>query len=288
MKLTIKEALREASFTLKKAGITDYIFEAALLLAFSIKKDLVYVYTYSEKDISEEVKAEYGRLVERRASGVPYHYLTGEKEFMGLSFRVTPKVLIPRPETEILAEEAVKWVREQGGGPFNILDLCTGSGVLAVTLARMFPRCSVWGADISSGALEIARENARLHGVDKRAAFLQGDLWDSLNDSGEVNFSVIVSNPPYIPNSELSTLPREISENEPVTALDGGSDGLHFYRRITAGLQNYLDSPGILALEVGIGQSEEVVSLVRQTGLFKEVKVVKDYRAVDRVVVGTS
>lgn len=286
MKITIKEALRWASLTLKKTGITHHIYEAALLLAYSLKKELVYVYTYPEKKISKKVEADFARLVKKRASGIPYHYLTGKKEFMGLSFKVNPRVLIPRPETEILAGEVIKWLTAQGGGPFNILDLCTGSGVLAVTLARMLPRCSVWAADISAGALEVAKENARFHGTAERVVFLRGDLWEPVYALGDVKFSVIVSNPPYIPSRELCMLSREIQENEPLSALDGGMDGLDFYRKIMPGLGNYLAGPGLLALEVGRGQSGEVVSLVSQTGLFKEVNVVKDYSAVDRVVVG--
>lgn len=301
MKITIREALKRASLTLKEAGISQHNYEAVLLLAFCLKKDLVYIYTCPEKYLTKEDMELYPRLLKKRSSGVPFHYIKGEKEFMGLTFKVNPGVLIPRPETELVAETALEWAKVQNdgakgqssgggrgeGGAFNILDLCTGSGVLAVSLAYMLSSCSLWAADISDIALKTARENAARHGVQGKITFVQGDLWeplDSLAFTEDLKFSIIVSNPPYISTDQLAQLPPGIKEHEPLLALEGGPDGLDFYRRIFSKLHKFLALPGITVLEVGLGQSNQVSALAEGCGLFREVKVIRDYSGIERIV----
>ena len=284
MSKTIKEALRGASLTLKEAGISGYQSEGALLLAFCMGKDLIYIYTHPQGELSGPQLERCRRLVNQRASGVPFHYLVGEKEFMGLAFKVTPGVLIPRPETEILCQAVIDRAEQRYSGPFNLLDLCTGSGALAVTLAKKLPSCRVWAVDLSSRALAIAVENARRHGVSEKVTFLEGDLWEPLIPIQGLTFSMVVSNPPYIPTGELASLQREIKEHEPFLALNGGPDGLDFYRQIFNSLHTFLEPDGMIALEVGMGQIPQVKSLSAAAGLFKTMEVVKDYSGIERVL----
>lgn len=187
MTVTRREARQWASLHLKKAGITGYNYESALLLALCLGKTLAQVYTWPGEPVTGEEEKEYRRLVQERARGLPYHYLAGEKEFMGMPFKVNPGVLIPRPETEILVEGAVEWAaghlspgKGTPGKKLKILDLCTGSGVIGITLACLLPGSSLWAVDISPEALETARDNARLLGVQDRSTFLLGDLWEPL------------------------------------------------------------------------------------------------------------
>lgn len=287
MNKTIKEALQGASLTLKKAGISHYIYESALLLAFCLEKDLVYVYTYPENTLSSSQEKRYEELVNKRASGIPYHYLVGEKEFMGLSFQVNPAVLIPRPETEIMAQEALRWAREREEKPLNLLDLCTGSGVLAVTLAYHLPHSRCYATDISSGALQVAAKNAARHGVDHQVTFLQGDLWEPLDRQEElqgIKFSLILSNPPYVSRNQLKEISSEIRNHEPLEALEGGPRGLDFYPRIISRVHQFLARPGLLLLEVGEGQAAEVMEMSRRREVFEDIYTLKDYQDIERVV----
>ncbi len=286
MTKTIKEALRWASLTLKEAGIPGYQSEGALLLAFAMEKGLAYIYTHPREELPGRTLERFRVLVEKRALGVPFHYLVGEKEFMGLGFKVTPGVLIPRPETEILCQAVMDRAAEGFSKPFNLLDLCTGSGVLAVTLAKKIPQCLAWAVDLSPEALALARENALRHGVKEKITFLEGDLWEPLIPLQGLTFSVIVSNPPYIPTGELAFLQREIKDHEPLLALDGGEDGLDFYHRIFSGIHDFLEPRGMAALEVGMGQIPGVMSLAAAAG-FKGLEAVKDYSGIERVLLAS-
>ncbi|MDO9573651.1 MAG: peptide chain release factor N(5)-glutamine methyltransferase [Candidatus Contubernalis sp.] len=287
-KTVIKEALKGASLRLKEAGIPGYGSEAAMLLSFCLKKDQVFIYTYPEEEISSKELDLFQQLVLKRASGVPFHYLVGNKEFMGLDFKVTPQVLIPRPETEILCQAVLDFAKEHYLEPFRLLDLCTGSGVLAVTLAKRLPSCRVWAVDLCPDALQVGKENARRHGVSEKITFLEGDLWEPLRALEGLTFSVVVSNPPYVTTGELACLQREVKDHEPLMALEGGQDGLHFYRRIFGSLSIFLEPRGLIALEVGKGQILRVKSLAASTGIFKNMDVVKDYSGIERVLMAQS
>jgi len=221
--------------------------------------------------------------VERRARHEPLQYILGSTEFWSLEFRVTPDVLIPRPETELLVEEGIRFLRDHTGG--LVLDLCTGSGCVAVSIARELPEASVLATDVSAAALDIARENARSNDVAERIVFLEGDLFAALEGRGlDASFDLIVSNPPYIASSDVDVLQPEVSLYEPRSALDGGEDGLSFIRRIVEDAPRFLRPGGLLLVEIGNGQAEDVGRLMEGVEGLDGFEVRKDYSGADRVV----
>ena len=222
-------------------------------------------------------------VIKRRISGEPLHYILGETEFMGLEFKVNPDVLIPRPETEILVEELIQLVRNFSSGSQNtrVLDLGTGSGCIAVSLAKFLPGLKMHAVDISIKALEVARDNALANNV--KINFILSDLFNSpaLKPHG---YDIIVSNPPYISRAQISDLPAEV-KYEPALAWDGGRDGLDFYRRIISEAENYLRKNGFLALEIGFNQIEAIKNIFLSVPNFKIIKVIKDYSQIERVII---
>lgn len=286
---SIKEALQRAASFLHRRGIASARREAELILVFLLEKGLAYLYTHGEKELPPDLAARYEEMLLRRGEDVPFAYLTGEKEFMGLPFRVNEAVLIPRPETEHLVETVCQWGREILTGaaadrsqPLYILDLGTGCGNIAVALAYYMPEAFVLGVDKSAAALELARQNALENGVDDRVEFFCGDF-QGFFVQNERRFRVVVSNPPYIPRSELPFLPPAV-QKEPGPALDGGEDGLDAYRTIFSYVQKALLAPGLLALEVGESQAASVLALGRRAG-FKEARTVQDLAGRERVAV---
>ena len=222
-----------------------------------------------------EVLNEYERVLEKRAEHVPLQYITGEQEFMGMTFKVNSNVLIPRQDTEVLVEEVLKAL-EPG---MEVLDVCTGSGCILLSILKNAPTVRGTGSDVSKQALLVAKENARLHGLE--AEWVRGNLFD--NVSGR--FDVIVSNPPYIPQAQIPTLMPEVQLFEPLAALDGGVDGLDFYRRIAALAPEYLKEDGLLFFEIGCDQAEDVRRIMTESG-FAELSVEKDLAGLERVVKG--
>lgn len=286
---SIKEALQKAASFLRGRGIGDPRTEAELLLAFILNKERIYFYSHAEEELSQEARDAFLTLLERRGAGEPLAYLTGEKEFMGLSFSIRQGVLIPRPETEHLVEAVISWVREHSSFAGNndeelqILDLGTGCGTIALSLLAFLPFCRVTGIDIDDKAVELSRHNAVRLGVDKRLKLFYGNYWDALRGKN-LQFNIIVSNPPYIPTSFLENLPAEV-RREPRLALDGGEDGLDAYREIFSQVSSYLRFPGLLALEVGIGQAETVCRMAENLpGFFQRIEISKDYAGIERVV----
>ena len=243
-KLTnIKQALIEASSFLRKKSISSPRNEAELLLAFLLNKERMYLYAHSEDELPLHLRVEYRKILSRRSEGEPFAYLTGSKEFMGLSFLVEEGVLVPRPETEHLVEAALTWVNSvfpdvQDGKSLRILDLGTGCGNLAVSLAYYLPEASLVGVDISAKALQVALVNARRMGVEERVTYYCGDFWNAL-PKDNYRFDAVVSNPPYILRSKIPFLSSEV-QKEPLQALDGGVDGLDAYRRIFGGINKHL------------------------------------------------
>ncbi|MGM9571517.1 MAG: peptide chain release factor N(5)-glutamine methyltransferase, partial [bacterium] len=219
-----------------------------------------------------------------RQAHQPIAYITGEKEFMGLSFQVDKRVLIPRPETELLAEAVIAEYKE-AKQPIRILDLGTGSGALAVSLAKFLPQARVTAVDISSAALEVAKSNARRLGVLDRVDFRQGDLWLALAEDEE-SFDVIVSNPPYISEREMAGLDRDVLDYEPHLALEAKENGLEFYRLISERLEEFLSPGGLIAFEAGWKQASEVAWLLILTDLIEKTEIRKDYAGIERVVLG--
>jgi len=282
---SIKQALKEATALLAASGTDNAANDAAILLCYLTGRNRAYLYAHGEDILGEDILGMYRRLTERRCEGVPLQYLTGHQEFMSLDFEVNESVLIPRQETEILVEtiieEARKFSSENNRQP-EILDIGTGSGCIAVSVAYYLPGCRLTAVDISPGALEVARANARRNGVENRIDFIESDLFEAIKNK---KFDIIVSNPPYIPHEEIPLLQREVAVYEPRLALDGGKDGMDFYRRIINEGDKALNPGGILAFEVGIGQARAVADLMNKK--FSRVKIIKDFSGTDRVVYGS-
>ena len=262
---------------LQKAGITDAELDARLLLEFICHTDRNALYVHGDQEIEDEKMQDFLQLIEKRAVHIPLQHLTGEQNFMGLDFLVNEHVLIPRQDTEILVEEIMRDLHDG----IRILDMCTGSGCILLSLLHYSNDCSGVGVDVSEDALAVARQNAdRL--AEKQAVFIQSDLFEKVEGS----FDLIVSNPPYIRSQEIAGLMPEVREHEPHLALDGKDDGLHFYREIIKGAMPHLKRGGQLFFEIGYDQGEAVQALLAANG-YTEIAVVKDYAGLDRVVYGT-
>ncbi|MDO9534139.1 MAG: peptide chain release factor N(5)-glutamine methyltransferase [Bacillota bacterium] len=285
--ISIKQALIEASSFLRENGLSSPRDEAELLLAFLLKKGRLYLYAHGENELPLNLREEYRKMLFRRSEGEPFAYLTGKKEFMGLSFLVEEGVLVPRPETEHLVETALEWIsllfpQSRDGKTLRILDLGTGCGNLAVSLAYHLPNAFLAGVDISAKALQLALINARRMDVEERVAYYCGDFWNALPED-DYRFDVVVSNPPYIPRLEIPLLSSEV-QKEPRQALDGGVDGLDAYREIFRGIKKHLRSPGFLGLEVGEGQAQNIVAMGCRLGFVNKVEIVRDYAGIERIV----
>lgn len=260
-------------------GVENPRLDAEILLCAVLKCERINLYIDFERPLDESELAQFKQMVIRRAQGEPLAYILGEKAFMRNTFKVNKYTLVPRPETELLVEHLVR-ICEQINQEAKILDIGTGSGAIIVSLLDYLPQAKGVGVDISAGALKVAKENAVNIGVSSRAAFLHSDLFTAIPD--EKKFDIIVSNPPYIPAKDISSLAKDV-QNEPHSALDGGEDGLDFYRKITAEASLHMAEDGLLAFEIGINQSEAVSGLCRENG-FTAVAVGKDYAGIDRMV----
>ena len=269
---TYNKLLQTAREILKQQKIADADVDAWYLLAnvFNMKRtDLL---LHGEEPASEEGSNRYIEFVRQRAGHIPLQHLTGSQEFMGLEFDVTEDVLIPRQDTEVLVEEVLKICSDK-----KVLDMCTGSGCIIISLSKLAKLQKATGVDLSVKALMIAKKNANKHMVE--IEFLQSDLFDLVEES----YDVIVSNPPYIPTGEIESLMPEVKLHEPLTALDGSADGLLFYRKITSASRIHLNKGGFLFFEIGHNQGEEVKQILQEEG-FTEVTIKKDLSKRDRVV----
>lgn len=314
--MTAVDKLKEVAAFLESKGIEDAAKEAEILITETLHIDKAKLYAGS-LEISGEISKHIDSLAERRAEGEPIQYIIGYVEFYGLKINVGKGVLIPRPETELLVEETIKQLNKKiipshpplekggrggvGGSRFTVLDLCTGSGCIAIALAKHFPDADVYGVDKSDIAIQYAIRNATENSV-RNVHFIKGDLfsisWDSpesttpisVRNSGTVPmfavyyFDCIVSNPPYIKTSDIQNLQREIKDYEPVEALDGGEDGLCFYRLILKNLSKFLKEDGIIILEIGYDQANDVKEIAMNNG-FKNVTLIKDYSEIERVAI---
>lgn len=273
--MTLEETLAYGRRQLQEAGIADAALDAWYLLEYIGKFDKSYYYLHGREEIDEEALQNYQVLVKKRAERVPLQYITGVQTFMGLEFKVNPYVLIPRQDTETLAETALA-VCKPG---MHVLDLCTGSGCILISLLHLVEGLVGVGSDISKQALLVARENAKANDVD--AEWVRSDLFSNLSGT----FDVIVSNPPYVPSRVIDTLMPEVRDFEPVEALDGHEDGLFFYDRILQECHGFLNPGGYLMLEIGYDQGEAVSERMRQAG-FLDVRVIRDLCGNNRVVCG--
>lgn len=273
--MTYREAVEFGTKCLTDAGVPDAALDAWYLLQMVCRIERSYYYVHGEEDITQDAQKEYEIAVQKRAEHIPLQYIIGEQEFMGLRFKVNSNVLIPRQDTETLVEQVLKIVKPG----MKVLDLCTGSGCVLISVLKNAPELTGMGSDISKTALLVAKENAKLHEVD--ADWVRSDLFDNITET----FDVIMANPPYIPTGEILSLMPEVRDFEPENALDGGADGLDFYRKIAGQVKDYLNPGGYVYMEIGYDQGEAVSELMRNAG-FTEVEVIKDLAQNDRVVKG--
>ena len=280
----IKTLLETATNYLADKGIENARLNAEVLLAYQLRVQRISLYLNFEQPLTEKEIAGFRGLIKRRLKHEPLQYITGKQEFWSLSFQVNPHVLIPRPETEILVEQAMVLAKSLAEGtPLRVLDLGTGSGVIAVTMAKEIPESLVFATDISGKALDVARANAQAHGVSSSITFLQGDLFDPLMLE-KPTFHLIASNPPYVCTHEISGLHSEVALYEPKAALDGGKDGMDYLKEIIAQAPQFLLPCGWLLLEMSPYQVEKALFTLAETDVYQNTKAVEDYSHHQRVV----
>ena len=278
--MTYRSLVTEGGKLLQAAGVAEAELDAWYLLEYLRKErgsrsDRQWYLLCREEEADMEEEEGYRELIGRRAKRIPLQQITGEQEFMGFPFLVNEHVLIPRQDTETLVEEAM----EKSGKGDRVLDMCTGSGCILLSLLKLVPGLSGTGADISQEALKVAVENGKR--LQTEASFLESDLFEKV----EGVFDLIVSNPPYIASDEIGTLMEEVRDHEPIGALDGSADGLAFYRRLVQEGKDHLKSGGWMLFEIGCTQAEAVMELLKKGG-FQEIYVKKDLAGLDRVVGG--
>lgn len=276
--MTYRESYGKGKSALAEAGIGEAELDARLLLEYVCSTSRSDLLVHGDREVEASKEEEYLSMIRQRARRIPLQYLTGVQEFMGLEFVVNEHVLIPRQDTEILVEEALIQLRDG----MDILDMCTGSGCILISLLQYSNDCTGLGVDISPEALTVAQQNARrLLQPEKQVRFVESDLFEAVDGM----YDMVISNPPYIPSGVISTLMPEVRDHEPLSALDGSGDGLSFYRRITGECKKYLKPGGMLFYEIGYDQGEAVAGMLEREG-FGGIRVTKDYGGLDRVVSG--
>ena len=285
---TYKELLEEGYQILNSAGIEEARLDAWLLLEFAADIKRAWYYAHMDETAETAVAEQYRQLCEKRAQHIPLQHLTGQAYFMGYEFYVDDRVLVPRQDTETLVEAAISHLRELPAP--KILDMCTGSGCILLSLLMELPQASGTGADVSADALEVAKENTRRLGLEKRAELVQSDLFSA--DYFEKNsrkkcmeYDMLISNPPYIRTADIDGLMDEVRLHDPRLALDGKADGLYFYEKITEQAGKYLKPGGWLIYEIGCDQGKDVAEIMKKKG-FIQIEVKKDLAGLDRIVEG--
>lgn len=271
-----QEIYRQGVSVLRRAGIEEAALDARLLLEEVCGTDRTALYAHGERELTQDEETRYLEKIDTRAKRIPLQHMLGKTEFMGLTFEVNQNVLCPRPDTEVLVEEALKYLHDG----MRILDIGTGSGCILISLLHYSNDCRGVGVDISGEALQVARANAKRLGAEA-ADFVESNLLERV----EGNFEMIVSNPPYIKSGDIGGLMPEVRDHEPHMALDGGIDGLFFYREITAKAKDHLPGGGMLFYEIGCDQGEAVKRILEDAG-YREIEIVKDFSGLDRVVFG--
>ena len=283
--------VKEGEYRLSKAFCMDPKIDAEELFCFLTGMDKVTLFLKAEEEVDSETEEKYMELIEKRASRIPLQHITGVQEFMGHTFKVSPDVLIPRQDTETLVSESAKIIQEtprekltfmeklRGAREWEILDLCCGSGAIGISLAKIFSNVRVVATDISREAIKLAEENARA--LRTKVRFIQGDMFAA---AGDRKFDMIVTNPPYIKTNMISILQDEIKKHEPLSALDGGRDGLKFYRIITEHAAEHLKEGGFLLMEIGHDQGEDLRKMLKDSGKYTAAEVIRDLPGKDRVV----
>lgn len=294
MSLLVKEMLTMGEKQLMDSDIADATRDCKILYCYMMDIPFSKIILEYQEVLQDRLCDKYFELIDRRSKGEPVQYIMGSQEFMGLEFIVNENVLIPRQDTETLVEDALEIINtgtlrgedmDIKRKEWDILDLCTGSGAIGVSLARIANKVNVTCSDISEGAIKVAKENAQKHGVAKSVKFEQGDLFKPFSKHfRKQKFDMIISNPPYIKSSVIPTLQKEVCEHEPLSALDGGESGLDFYERIVSGVGSHLRKSGVLLLEIGHDQGEAVSGLLSRNGEFTSIRVLKDLANRDRIV----
>lgn len=284
--MVIDELITLGLNILKKEEFNNPPLEVRLILSKLLCVDKSYIYSHGERKVSKDIENQFVKIIKKRSEGYPIQYILGEKEFMGLDFYIEEGVLIPRADTEILVEHIINFInRYYNGEKTNVLDIGIGSGAISLSIAKYCPGTYVYGVDIDEIAIKIANINKNRLDI-KNVEFLKGDLFEPIESLNMGNkFQIIVSNPPYIPKGEIEQLQREVKLYEPRLALDGGIDGLNFYRKITKNAKKILTEKGILIYEIGYNQGEMVSNILDNEG-YKDINILKDLQGMDRVVLG--
>ena len=276
--MTVAEGLRDGTKLLQENVIAEPEREAVLLMGHALKRDRAFVYAHPEYRLSAVESILFKAVIRRRASHEPFQYIVGRQEFYGREFYVTPDVLIPRPETEILVEAAIKEFQDHEHCKF--FEVGVGSGCISVSILANLPNATAVGADVSYKALVVAGNNAKNNGVSERLELQLSNVFDSVDDR---QFDLIVSNPPYVANADLSSLQREVRDFEPKTALSGGPDGLDIIRRIIEGAPKLLKANGMLLMEIGWDQSERVERILVERG-WESIEKLPDLQGIPRII----
>lgn len=279
-KLTYRQMCHNGAAILADAGITDAEYDSFALLEYITGMDRTAYILNGSKSVPEDITERYDAVIDRRSSHIPLQHITGQAWFYGRGFNVNSDVLVPRQDTEVLVSEALKVINAKD----SVLDMCTGSGCIIITLALEKKLGRALGADISEAALKVASGNREKLGADD-VTFVKSNIFSDINVNDDELFDVIVSNPPYIATGEIETLTEEVRIHDPYIALDGLEDGLHFYREITQQSLNYIKSGGWLLYEIGCTQAHDVSDIMSEYG-YSNIKVIKDLAGLDRVVMG--
>lgn len=288
--ITVRQALKKAVEILKSSETQTPVLDAGVILCNVINKDMLFIHTSQNALLEQSQETEYFRQIYKRRQGMPVQYITGKQEFMSLEFCVAPGVLIPRPDTETLVQYLIDYVNDdciKHDKQPAVLEIGTGSGCIAVSIAYYLKKVKVYASDISGEAIKIARINAERHGVPDRITFIKSDVMEGITQyfgNKAALIDIIVSNPPYIASEEVENLPACVRDYEPHSALSGGRDGLCFYKKIIEEAPLVLNNGGLVAVEVGKGQSQDVAQIMKESGNYRNIIFKKDLSGIERVV----
>ena len=285
---TVREALKYSKNILKDAGFKNFDRDVEILFGYLLKMKRSDIYLNHQRILDKKEIIKLKGMVKKRLNHLPIQYITHEQAFMGLDFYTEKNALIPRPETEILVEKIINILKNKTLSKcLNLADLGTGTGNIAISIAYFLKNVKIYATDISREALKIAQKNANRHQCNERIIFLSGDLFEAFKQIIPLNsLDGIVTNPPYIPTNEIALLPKEIRNNEPFIALDGGFDGLDYYKIIIEKSFYYLKKDGFLAMEIGFGQANIIKNIIVQKKTYKKnINIIKDYSGIDRVII---